>query len=197
MKKKIKALIIATSVAAIAGIGAVSFAAWETAGSADLKASETTGTKVIAVGFEDGTEVVNKGLKLMPIDQPSLAEDKTETYFYKVPLTVVAGDTVDFTGYKITATVALPEEAETGDTLPTGLKIAMLTADPDTGDDFVEFTSNWKALEKDSTVELKTTGITAGDVGVVYIALDSTNGTYSANAGKDFVVTIKLVAPTP
>ncbi len=73
MKKKVKSLIIAASVAAIAGIGAVSFAAWQGGGTQTATGTGSTGV-VDTLGAITVTPSTNSGTldelnALYPIDQ--------------------------------------------------------------------------------------------------------------------------------
>lgn len=73
MKKKVKSLIIAASVAAIAGIGAVSFAAWQNNGSQTATGSGTTG-EIETIGAITVTPSTESGTltsleALYPVDQ--------------------------------------------------------------------------------------------------------------------------------
>lgn len=93
MKKKIvKPLVIAASVAAIAGIGAVSFAAWGGGTSNKTVTGGNTG-HVDTTGFGSGsTTTLSK--KLMPHDQPSIESD--ETKMYDILLVVEGNDVANY-----------------------------------------------------------------------------------------------------
>ncbi|MDE5562824.1 MAG: hypothetical protein K2J01_04685 [Clostridiales bacterium] len=95
MKKTVKSLIIAASVAAIAGIGAVSFAAWN----GNTQTNNVTGAAtghVDTTGFGDGT-TTSLSLQLMPQDQQNI-DTTSETTMYDIKLVVVGNDV---SGYKI------------------------------------------------------------------------------------------------
>lgn len=94
MKKTVKALVIAASVAAVAGIGAVSFAAWE--GGTKTNEVQNGGTgHVDTTGFGTGT-MTTLSDKLMPYDQGSTTTGQTKYYDIKL---VVEGN--DVSNYKI------------------------------------------------------------------------------------------------
>lgn len=74
MKKKVKALVIATSVAAIAGIGAVSFAAWE--GQKTQSTNQSTATITTLAGL---ATITAPGDELLPYDQPGTPAEGNTT----------------------------------------------------------------------------------------------------------------------
>lgn len=188
MKKTVKSLIIAASVAAVAGIGAVSFAAWSGSTKQDLVGDNLATGTVVAVGFDEtATAFENTTKALMPIDQASITE-ASQTYYYKATLKTVG---TDFTGYKIT----MKTEALSGSAVPTGLKYALdPAAAPTGGSTGTTDISSWSAAS--GTIDLVTTGIANESTYTVYIALSSDNDDYNDNAGKQFKITFELVAPT-
>lgn len=180
MKKAVKSLIIAASVAAVAGIGAVSFAEWSGASNkTHIIDSANTGT-IVAVGFADGTTSTGTDKALMPIDQSSIQSD-SQTYYYTVTLKTSG---TDFTGYKITAKV----EAVESSSVPTGLKYKVTSSAPTTGSG-ASLDGTWNTLT--GTVDIETAP-TDDQTYTVYIALDSDNTDYAANAGKNFKITFEL-----
>lgn len=80
MKKTVKSLIIAASVAAVAGIGAVSFAAWQGGNTTNATQTGTTGNVAVigtlavsgATGFDN----------LVPYDQQTQNTADSDTYQY-------------------------------------------------------------------------------------------------------------------
>ena len=76
MKKFVKPLVIAASVAAIAGIGAVSFAAWS-AGNNNTETTTGNETGAVSVLEFDTTKPVALTTALLPIDQNVTDTDKT------------------------------------------------------------------------------------------------------------------------
>lgn len=135
MKKKVKSLIIAASVAAIAGIGAVSFAAWNNSTNDTANSgSVNTGSVTINAGFvsADGTAVTmnlvdDTKKQLMPFDQSGLLEEgQTKSLVFNIPdFQVKKGvdykftlSTTDFSGiefkYQIGAAAATVPTDETG-----------------------------------------------------------------------------------
>lgn len=96
MKKTVKSLIIAASVAAIAGIGAVSFAAWNGDGSKTVTSNTNPLGTVTLVGF-DATTVEPWSGTLVPWNQPEktiLNGGVTVTSITLPKLTAVEGQTV-------------------------------------------------------------------------------------------------------
>lgn len=96
MKKKVKALVIATSVAAIAGIGAVSFAAWT--GNHKTATSDGANGNVSMLGFSTNTATGFTGL--LPYNQvdsaaPSIANNTMKTI--ALPTIVDDGKAFDIT----------------------------------------------------------------------------------------------------
>lgn len=109
MKKTVKSLIIAASVAAIAGIGAVSFAAWNTNVDSDVDiTSGATGNVASSVGFvvasagDDAADITLTGA-IVPYDQPTgfKVGEENEVQYWSVAL----GDyNVQAAAYKFTLT---------------------------------------------------------------------------------------------
>lgn len=87
MKKKVKSLIIAASVAAIAGIGAVSFAAWQGGAVTDKTASGTTGNIATASGELTVTQNLSDTVKLVPYDQVVQFDSTTMAKMQTITLT--------------------------------------------------------------------------------------------------------------
>lgn len=83
MKKTVKGLIIAASVAAVVGVGAVSYAAWN-AGTDNTKtvANNTLGN--VSVLKFDGKVTTSKVENLLPIDQNTDTYDKDNNPLYGV-----------------------------------------------------------------------------------------------------------------
>ncbi len=71
MKKFVKPLVIAASVAAVAGVGAVSFAAWQagTKTAVDTDGGSGLGTVTLSASFDDPSATLNKIENLVPFDQ--------------------------------------------------------------------------------------------------------------------------------
>lgn len=85
MKKTIKSLIIASSVAATVGIGAISFAAWSAGNVTSVYTSGTTGT----VNVNAGTLTVTNSLdtkKLVPFNQTVQYDSNTMDYMQTITL---------------------------------------------------------------------------------------------------------------
>ncbi|MCH5158711.1 MAG: hypothetical protein J1F33_05905 [Clostridiales bacterium] len=102
MKKVVKGLVIAASVAAVVGLGAVSFAQWQGTGSKEVTSSGATG-EVTLVGFAGASATAWTG-KLVPYDQPTstITEGNVTVVSITLPaVTAVSGQTItvaaDFT----------------------------------------------------------------------------------------------------
>ncbi len=94
MKKKIKALVIATSVAAVAGIGAVSFAAWS---STNHETATSTGANgaVSLLGFSANTATGFTGL--LPYDQVASTDpSEANKTMAKIALPTIVDDSKTF-----------------------------------------------------------------------------------------------------
>lgn len=89
MKKVAKGLIIAASVAAVAGIGAVSFAKWEGGANSSVDVSGKTAT-ISVYGFDSAT-VTNPTKNLLPYDQGSDVDDNVRIWSIQLP-TITAAD---------------------------------------------------------------------------------------------------------
>ena len=183
MKKKVKSLVIAASVAAIAGIGAVSFAAWSSAGQENVAVSGLqSGTVDATKGFtsESGLKAGN-GKKLMPIDQPTIdgsSGGDTEVYYYTVELTptIIDGNTYDI------------KAAVTGTKVPTGLKFKVDTTAPTGGAS--GSASGYNTLNGAKVVD----SAASGTKYTIQIILDSNDEAYPADSAGDFTITFTLEA---
>ncbi|MBD5132021.1 MAG: hypothetical protein HDT28_05465 [Clostridiales bacterium] len=189
MKKTVKSLIIAASVAAIAGIGAVSFAAWNANVDTDVDVTGgATGNIAATVGFvvanagDNATDLSLSGA-IVPYDQSAgyAADGETEVQVWSVAL----GDyNVDAAAYKFTL------DYKTGYTNPLdssssfyySISDAAVTAAP------ADLTS-WTALGSDITM---TAPDAAGTVSGKYlnIVLDSSKMADMDITGIQFTLTL-------
>lgn len=96
MKKTVKSLIIAASVAAIAGIGAISFAKWEGGTSIDTTSGANTTGSISSIAWQSDNTLTFTG-NLMPVDQGE-AGSGTLILAAQIPTFVVTGN------YTITVT---------------------------------------------------------------------------------------------
>ena len=93
MKKKVKALVVAASVAAIAGIGAVSFAAWAGGANGSGTATGNTGS-INAYGFDTTLSATMGTTTLMPYDQGgTLGTDEVAVWSVALPTITAAPET--------------------------------------------------------------------------------------------------------
>lgn len=200
MKKIVKSLVIAASVAAVVGVGTVSFAAW-TGGEASRSTADLQGGSISAVGFDsiqvfngNETSAIGSGTTpvamkpLMPYNQNMTSiSDKVTYYVIKLKTVPGAGD------YSNKA-INVKLEAKSEDTSGTPTKLKIGTAVPNFSASSTEVGSGWSDL---STTEksIKSSDVSAGAEYVYYIILDSDNSTYTANANKYFKVTFTLGSP--
>ncbi len=84
MKKTVKSLIIASSVAAIAGIGAVSFAAWQS-GTTSVDKTGSTGN-IDTIGSIAVTDDLS-GKTLIPFDQTTAEADQLKMWTLNITVT--------------------------------------------------------------------------------------------------------------
>ena len=125
MKKTVKGLIVAASVAAVVGVGAVSFAAWSTGNTSSATVTGTAGTIVTVTGdvtltpadgtgaWDADTKTVTMSKKLFPNDQTSgvSADGVTIWEFTITPPTTTGTATIT---YKLGATLTANGNATTG-----------------------------------------------------------------------------------
>ncbi|MDE7464086.1 MAG: hypothetical protein K2M48_03560 [Clostridiales bacterium] len=156
MKKFVKPLVIATSVAAIAGIGAVSFAAWS-GGEKEVTSTGALGDVTI-VGFASDTATAWSN-KLVPHDQPSKTYDATTC------VTV--------------ASIELPKlTAVENQTITVKAEIQGYTATNDTAD--ITYKNDLYVVAKEaseaepSATDIITAAHKADGTGVVVLTVDST-----------------------
>lgn len=177
MKKTVKSLIIASSVAAIAGIGAVSFAAWQS-GTTSVDKEGSTGS-IDTIGSIAVTDNLS-GKKLIPFDQATAESDQLKMWTLDI--------TVTSTGATPKLKVALGTATE-NDIGAGKLYIYTGTAaltDAPAANGGAAPTDDWAALATDSATEIKS-GTKA------YIILVSTD---TADMNKNFKVTVSAEQPT-
>ncbi len=124
-KKIVKPLVIATAVAAVAGIGAVSFAAWNNANDKTANVNGNTLGSVTLFGFDGEGTAPTAFTGLLPSDQPDadIADTRKEMTLPAVVLDSATNYTVTVTG---TATAAA------GNTLSDDLKLFVVVQDATT-----------------------------------------------------------------
>lgn len=88
MKKAIKGLIVAASVAAVVGVGAVSFAAWTGGANSEATATGTTAT-ISLYGF-DSNAITGPTANLLPYNQGSDVEDNVRIWSLQLPTITAA-----------------------------------------------------------------------------------------------------------
>ncbi|MDE6618699.1 MAG: hypothetical protein K2K13_06715 [Clostridiales bacterium] len=175
MKKTVKALIVAASVAAVVGVGAVSFAAWQGSGTTTASQAANTTGSVSVVGF-DADATLTKVENLMPWDQTS----GTTVAHYTLP-EVTSGNE----GYKITASVT-KESGWDGD-----LYIIINDSATTAASDPATAANGWKTLDGTASVFTFTaTGDTPKQL-YAHVILDSDK---SADMNKSYDLTFTLAA---
>lgn len=173
MKKTVKGLIIAASVAAVVGVGAVSFAAWEGSGKTTVSTATNTTGYVSVIGFANDTQIAEVE-ELMPWDQGS----GTVVANYALPK--VTSGTED---YKITVTVT-KANGWTGALYVIVDGNATLAASDPTAEG-----SGWKTIDGTASVfEFDATGDTAAEL-YAHVILDSNK---SADMNQSYDLTFKL-----
>ncbi|MDE7164378.1 MAG: hypothetical protein K2O04_03040 [Clostridiales bacterium] len=186
MKKKVKALIIAAAVVAIAGIGAISFAKWSGTGYNEVTSQGPLGD-VTLVGFNADTAAAWTG-KLVPMDQPvnTIKDGGTTVTSIILPsLTAVKDQT-------ITVTAALPEDF----TPTTGKSTKLYVVAQASGDapDASEIAVAANEIDSDGVVVLTVpaAGVT-NTAYTLYFALDS-DDTAAMNQTYSITVTLSPAA---
>ncbi|MDE5593138.1 MAG: hypothetical protein K2I75_04315 [Clostridiales bacterium] len=175
MKKTVKALIVAASVAAVVGVGAVSFAAWTGSGTTTASQNTNTTGSVSVVGF--GNEASLAAVtNLMPWDQDS----GTTVAHYTLPK-VTSGNE----GYKITVTADLKNSWTGSLYVIVDDSASTAASDPDTA------ANGWKAIDGTASVFTFTaTGDTPKQL-YAHVILDSDK---SADMNQTYDLTFTLAA---
>lgn len=178
MKKFVKPLIIAASVACIGGVGAVSFAAWQNTNHASVGTDGTTGS-VSLFGFESDT--ATGFTELMPWDQERDAQNPvvlSAATYKSVALPAIESDDKTYT-----------IQASSDETLTGTVYIKLATTAPTTSVSNVAdlTTDGWVALT--GSLQDVVASATGDTTYTAYFVLDS-----SANAdmGQSFNVTISI-----
>ena len=109
MKKAVKAIIAASAVAAVVGVGAVSFAKW-TAGTTEPKNVEGTTGSIIVMGSITASDDLN-GKNLVPYDQDSANQLNESTM--ATEMTITLGYTVGAEG-SATPTITMTASGAVG-----------------------------------------------------------------------------------
>lgn len=161
MKKKIKALVIATSVAAVAGIGAVSFAAWS---STNHETATSTGANgaVSLLGFSANTATGFTGL--LPYDQVASTDpSETNKTMAKITLPSVVDDGKTFD-------ITVTSDA----TLGTGSKLFVCVSESAPTAAFAgAATTEWLEIDADGAVFEDLTGNGARTAYFVMVSTDT------------------------
>lgn len=185
MKKNkiVKPLVIATAVAAVAGIAAVSFAEWKGA-TKDLTVTGHTGEIVTSANITADSNLSGENAKLLvPYNQVQQYEASTMTKVWEITLTPGADESLTNYVYTITTTSTLNLYVYTG-------KVEDYAA-PSGTIDFDDEDCGWSKLSNTATT------VTL-DSGKIYVILDSSNNN---DMDKEISVTITAatkgyVAPT-
>lgn len=172
MKKFLKPLVIATSVAAVAGIGAVSFAAWQSGTKTNPVSGATTG-HVDTTGFATGS-TTSLSKTLLPYNQGSATGN--DTLYYDIKLIVEGNDVAN---YEIKGNF-------------TGTLLGKLYYKLDTSETATYEGSDWTELTTTSTALTGVATLSATTY-YVHIALDS-NQTQTADMDQSLSFSFELAA---
>ncbi|MCH5163282.1 MAG: hypothetical protein J1G38_07345 [Clostridiales bacterium] len=174
MKKFVKPLVIASSVAAIAGIGAVSFAAWTSGTPSTESATGSTSTIITEAGTVTITPA--SATALVPYDQGS----GTTIHTFTVAYSDESGAKAPASTYKFTLTV------ENEATLPLYYKLGSSVSTPTRGDTLVP--TGWESLTGSIVLtDLASTGTVTINV---ILASDASGAAAKAEMGKDYTLTV-------
>ncbi|MCH5153660.1 MAG: hypothetical protein J1F71_00465 [Clostridiales bacterium] len=175
MKKTIKSLVIAASVAAIAGIGAVSFAAWEAGDVSDATGSGTTGSITTTAGtLAFAPENAEKAL--VPYNQ--------EFGYLEASMALMHTYTVTYTGGAPASTYTFSMELTDGEDLPLYYQIGASVSTP-TG---TGTPSGWTAFT--GSVELAALA-SSGTVTINIILVSDAKGAAAvAEMNQDYEITV-------
>ena len=179
MKKTVKSLIIAASVAAIAGIGAVSFAKWTVGNTSEQTATGSAG-ELTAVGAITLASNLNDDMKLVPYDQDNYSTAKLTNLWV---ITVTPPTAMD--GYTYSYEVEYAEQA-TDDLTGDKMYVFTGTTAPTADDGTIDITDgNWAKLDATQDVTLLDNKI--------YVVMNSTgenaNDDMNANFGLKVILT--------
>ncbi len=186
MKKTVKSLIIAASVAAIAGIGAVSFAAWNTNVDNDAVTNAGgLGNVTATVGFVlTGTDTATPDLtltdKLMPYNQDGDDVGAGETQMWSVALA-----DINVTAKNWTATLT-----QSGMTLESGSKFYYTVNTTATQALPTTDLTAWTELDGTNAVEITNTEAQTVSGYYLHIILDSSSLKDMDKTGAVFTLTL-------
>lgn len=175
MKKFVKPLIIAASVACIGGVGAVSFAAWQNTNHSSVGTDGATGS-VSLFGFESNT--ATGFTDLMPWDQTGASVVLSADIYKSVALPAIEAESKT---YKI--------QASSDETLTGTVYIKLATTAPTTSVSNVAdlTTDGWVALT--GSLQDVVASATGDTTYTAYFVLDSND---TADMGQSFNVTISI-----
>lgn len=180
MKKFLKPLVIATSVAAVAGIGAVSFAAWSGGTNSGGTATGQLGS-ITAYGFDTALSATMGENKLMPYNQPSVSANQVKVW--SVALPTVTGSDATKIQVRLTSDPGLDSSS--------GIYVKYSTSDvsdaPTALTDYQKLTTS----DVDLTSATFAANSQGADGGYLVVALDSSK---LADMTKNFSITVTLVA---
>lgn len=165
MKKTVKSLIVAASVAAIAGIGAVSFAAWSGGNPEDITHSGASGSIVTAAGTLGATSNLSDTVKLVPYDQVAQYSATTMAKMQTINLTYTQGSGAASSNYNFTMALT-----KNDDSLALYYKLGTATVPTNGGEDYNVTDDGWIAFTLDEDVDLTLTS----DAATINVILVST-----------------------
>lgn len=186
MKKTVKSLIIAASVAAIAGIGAVSFAAWNTNVDNDAVTNAgglgnvTATVGFVLTGSDTATPELSLTGKLMPYNQATADVETGETQMWSVALA-----DINVTAKNWTATLT-----QAGMTLESGSKFYYTVNTTETQALPTTDLTAWTELNGTNAVEITNTEAQTVSGYYLHIILDSSSLKDMDKTGAVFTLTL-------
>lgn len=180
-KKIVKPVVIAASVAAIVGIGAVSFAAW-TGDNKNVSTQQGTTGSVTLTGFANATDVSITNAALVPYDQ---TEGLTSNVYKMATVSLPKITSDDKVDIKVTVSE--------GTDVSLYVQLVLATATAPTAP--TENLNDWNAIGS-SGYTFKGTGDGIKGTDVEYKAYIVLSSNTTGDMGKNYTVNFELVAHT-
>ncbi len=195
MKKFVKSLVIASSIAAVVGVGAVSFAKWGGDTDKDMTATGNVGS-IALMGFDTAQNIpVTLSNAIIPYDQGTVTETGVTKYWTcAIPSFTVTESyqiKVTYTGATLSTTAtddsksggfyaSISTTALTDATVPTDL----------TGLNLIDATSGWTYKPADISLDEGTNSLTVSDLHI-NIVLNSKDTADMGKANITFTVALE------
>ena len=171
MNKTVKALVIAASVAAVVGVGAVSFAKWEAGAKNDQAATGTLG-QITAYGFD--SELSETISNLMPYDQG----DGTCVWSFALPNVTAAPAT------KLTAKLTSDPGLDANSGIYVKWSESNVSTAPDDTTGYKKLTTSAQDLDKTFAANSE-----SASAGYLVVIVDSSK---LGDMGKSFSITVSV-----